>query len=153
MASKMCRRSPDRIEDPTGVGDAFRGGFMKGSPWARPTCARGRRGATYALSILVALHAARGTSSSAYEHFDAITAALSPGLNEALRLLRAPDAVCSGSARRSPRPDRPQRLRQTTLFECIGGVLPFDQAESPARGAFNLPPNASRRGPRRRSWL
>ncbi len=36
-ASRMCRRStPDRIADPTGVGDAFRGGFMKGLAMGAP---------------------------------------------------------------------------------------------------------------------
>ena len=38
---------PDRIEDPTGVGDAFRGGFMKGlamgAPYRRLRAARQRR--------------------------------------------------------------------------------------------------------------
>jgi len=46
---------PDRIEDPTGVGDAFRGGFMKGLASGRdyPTCARfGSVAATYALEHL-----------------------------------------------------------------------------------------------------
>jgi adenosine kinase len=47
--------SPDRIEDPTGVGDAFRGGFMKGLAAGLPyeTCARfGSVAATYALEHL-----------------------------------------------------------------------------------------------------
>jgi adenosine kinase len=47
--------SPDRIEDPTGVGDAFRGGFMKGLAAGRPyeICARfGSVAATYALEHL-----------------------------------------------------------------------------------------------------
>jgi adenosine kinase len=46
---------PDRIEDPTGVGDAFRGGFMKGLAAALPypTCAKlGSVAATYALEHL-----------------------------------------------------------------------------------------------------
>jgi len=46
---------PERIEDPTGVGDAFRGGFMKGLATARDytTCARfGSVAATYALEHL-----------------------------------------------------------------------------------------------------
>ena len=47
--------SPDRIADPTGVGDAFRGGFMKGLATRLPyeTCARfGSVAATYALEHL-----------------------------------------------------------------------------------------------------
>ena len=47
--------SPDRIADPTGVGDAFRGGFMKGLATGLPyeTCARfGSVAATYALEHL-----------------------------------------------------------------------------------------------------
>lgn len=46
---------PDRIEDPTGVGDAFRGGFMKGLAVGAPydTCARvGSVAAAYALEHL-----------------------------------------------------------------------------------------------------
>jgi adenosine kinase len=46
---------PDRIEDPTGVGDAFRGGFMKGLAMGAPyaTCAKlGSVAATYALEHL-----------------------------------------------------------------------------------------------------
>jgi adenosine kinase len=46
---------PDRIEDPTGVGDAFRGGFMKGLAMGAsyPVCARlGSVAATYALEHL-----------------------------------------------------------------------------------------------------
>jgi adenosine kinase len=46
---------PARIEDPTGVGDAFRGGFMKGLADGAPfeTCARmGSVAATYALEHL-----------------------------------------------------------------------------------------------------
>jgi adenosine kinase len=46
---------PDRIEDPTGVGDAFRGGFMKGLAMEAPysTCAKlGSVAATYALEHL-----------------------------------------------------------------------------------------------------
>jgi adenosine kinase len=46
---------PDRIEDPTGVGDAFRGGFMKGLAVGAPykVCARiGSVAATYALEHL-----------------------------------------------------------------------------------------------------
>jgi adenosine kinase len=46
---------PDRIEDPTGVGDAFRGGFMKGLAMGASyeTCARiGSVAATYALEHL-----------------------------------------------------------------------------------------------------
>jgi adenosine kinase len=46
---------PHRIVDPTGVGDAFRGGFMKGlaSGHALPVCARiGSVAATYALEHL-----------------------------------------------------------------------------------------------------
>jgi adenosine kinase len=46
---------PDRIEDPTGVGDAFRGGFMKGLAAGQPypVCARyGSVAATYALEHL-----------------------------------------------------------------------------------------------------
>lgn len=53
---------PDRIEDPTGVGDAFRGGFMKGLAVGASyeTCARlGSVAATYALEHL-------GGSSHAY---------------------------------------------------------------------------------------
>ena len=47
--------SPDRVEDPTGVGDAFRGGFMKGLAASLPyeICARfGSVAATYALEHL-----------------------------------------------------------------------------------------------------
>ena len=47
--------TPDRIADPTGVGDAFRGGFMKGLAMGAPysTCARlGSVAATYALEHL-----------------------------------------------------------------------------------------------------
>jgi adenosine kinase len=47
--------SPDRIEDPTGVGDAFRGGFMKGlaDGATYEVCARmGSVAATYALEHL-----------------------------------------------------------------------------------------------------
>jgi adenosine kinase len=47
--------TPDRIEDPTGVGDAFRGGFMKGlaAGFDYATCARiGSVAATYALEHL-----------------------------------------------------------------------------------------------------
>jgi adenosine kinase len=46
---------PDRLEDPTGVGDAFRGGFMKGLAMGAPypVCARlGSVAATYALEHL-----------------------------------------------------------------------------------------------------
>jgi adenosine kinase len=46
---------PDRIEDPTGVGDAFRGGFIKGLAVGLPyaTCAKlGSVAATYALEHL-----------------------------------------------------------------------------------------------------
>jgi adenosine kinase len=46
---------PDRIEDPTGVGDAFRGGFVKGLMLGRPypVCAQiGSVAATYALEHL-----------------------------------------------------------------------------------------------------
>jgi len=46
---------PHRIEDPTGVGDAFRGGFMKGLALeaSLETCARmGSVAATYALEHL-----------------------------------------------------------------------------------------------------
>lgn len=53
---------PDRIEDPTGVGDAFRGGFMKGLAIGASyeVCARiGSVAATYALEYL-------GGSSHAY---------------------------------------------------------------------------------------
>ena len=71
--------SPDRIEDPTGVGDAFRGGFMKGLAIGASyeVCARiGSVAATYALEHL-------GGSSHAYskeefiaryeKHFGAMT--------------------------------------------------------------------------------
>lgn len=47
--------TPDRIEDPTGVGDAFRGGFMKGLAMGASyeVCARlGSVAATYALEHL-----------------------------------------------------------------------------------------------------
>ena len=47
--------TPDRIEDPTGVGDAFRGGFMKGLAMGAPyrVCAQlGSVAATYALEHL-----------------------------------------------------------------------------------------------------
>jgi adenosine kinase len=46
---------PDRLEDPTGVGDAFRGGFMKGLAMGAPysMCAKlGSVAATYALEHL-----------------------------------------------------------------------------------------------------
>jgi adenosine kinase len=46
---------PTRIEDPTGVGDAFRGGFMKGLAVGASyeVCARmGSVAATYALEYL-----------------------------------------------------------------------------------------------------
>jgi adenosine kinase len=46
---------PERIEDPTGVGDAFRGGFMKGLAIGAPldVCAKiGSVAATYALEHL-----------------------------------------------------------------------------------------------------
>jgi adenosine kinase len=46
---------PHRIEDPTGVGDAFRGGFMKGLAMGAPytVCAQiGSVAATYALEHL-----------------------------------------------------------------------------------------------------
>jgi adenosine kinase len=46
---------PDRIEDPTGVGDAFRGGFMTGLAKGAPfkVCAQiGSVAATYALEHL-----------------------------------------------------------------------------------------------------
>jgi len=69
---------PDRIEDPTGVGDAFRGGFMKGLATGAPyrVCAQiGSVAATYALEHL-------GGTSHAYtwdqfkrryeEHFGAL---------------------------------------------------------------------------------
>ena len=47
--------TPDRIEDPTGVGDAFRGGFMKGLAMGATyrVCAQlGSVAATYALEHL-----------------------------------------------------------------------------------------------------
>src|SRR5688500_7027298 len=47
--------APDRIADPTGVGDAFRGGFMKGLAMGAPYAVCGRLGsvaATYALEHL-----------------------------------------------------------------------------------------------------
>jgi adenosine kinase len=47
--------APDRIEDPTGVGDAFRGGFMKGLAIgaSHEVCARfGSVAAAYALEHL-----------------------------------------------------------------------------------------------------
>ena len=47
--------TPDRIADPTGVGDAFRGGFMKGLAMGAPysTCAKlGSVAATYCLEHL-----------------------------------------------------------------------------------------------------
>ena len=47
--------TPHRIVDPTGVGDAYRGGFMKGMAMGRPydVCARlGSVAATYALEHL-----------------------------------------------------------------------------------------------------
>ena len=47
--------TPDRIADPTGVGDAFRGGFMKGLAMGAPYSVCGRLGsvaATYALEHL-----------------------------------------------------------------------------------------------------
>ena len=72
---------PQRIVDPTGVGDAFRGGFMKGLVAGAdiPTCGRlGSVAATYALEHL-------GGSSHAYT-FDEFAAryeqhfgALDPG--------------------------------------------------------------------------
>ena len=60
---------PDRIEDPTGVGDAFRGGFMKGLAMGASyeVCARlGSVAATYVLEHL-------GGSSHAYS-WDEFTA-------------------------------------------------------------------------------
>ena len=70
---------PHRIVDPTGVGDAFRGGFLKGHGDRRPyeVCARlGSVAATYALEHL-------GGQSHAYtwaefkaryeQHFGALT--------------------------------------------------------------------------------
>lgn len=67
---------PDRIEDPTGVGDAFRGGFLKGiaAGWPIDICGRvGSLAATYVLEH-------RGTQSHRYtrqafverfhQHFD-----------------------------------------------------------------------------------
>jgi adenosine kinase len=53
--SAVAAVSPHRIVDPTGVGDAFRGGFMKGMARGAPleTCARlGSVAATYALEHL-----------------------------------------------------------------------------------------------------
>ena len=61
--------APQRIVDPTGVGDAFRGGFMKGmiSGFDAETCGRlGSVAATYALEHL-------GGSSHAYS-FDEFAA-------------------------------------------------------------------------------
>jgi adenosine kinase len=58
--------APDRIEEPTGVGDAFRGGFMKGlaTGASYETCARiGSVAATYALEHL-------GGMSHAYSRTD-----------------------------------------------------------------------------------
>lgn len=58
--------TPDRIEDPTGVGDAYRGGFMKGLAIGASyeTCARiGSVAATYALEHL-------GGTSHAYSWAD-----------------------------------------------------------------------------------
>jgi adenosine kinase len=57
---------PDRIEDPTGVGDAFRGGFMKGLAIGASyeVCARfGSVAATYALEHLGGTYHAHWTSS------------------------------------------------------------------------------------------
>ncbi len=54
-ASTFRPSPPDRIEDPTGVGDAFRGGFMKGLAIGASyeVCARiGSVAATYALEHL-----------------------------------------------------------------------------------------------------
>lgn len=54
-AEDVAAVPPDRIEDPTGVGDAFRGGFMKGLAMGAPygVCARlGSVAATYALEHL-----------------------------------------------------------------------------------------------------
>ena len=53
--SEIAAVPPHRIVDPTGVGDAFRGGFMKGVAGGAPydTCARlGSVAATYALEHL-----------------------------------------------------------------------------------------------------
>ena len=69
--------TPDRIEDPTGVGDAFRGGFMKGLAMGVPfpVCAQlGSVAATYALEHL-------GGTSHAYtwnEFIGALRTALWP---------------------------------------------------------------------------
>jgi adenosine kinase len=76
---------PDRIEDPTGVGDAFRGGFMKGLAVSAPyeVCARlGSVAATYALEHL-------GGTSHAYtmkefagryeKHFGPLHEVVTPG--------------------------------------------------------------------------
>ena len=70
---------PDRIEDPTGVGDAFRGGFMKGLATGRDytTCARfGSVAATYALEHLGGTYHAYtwGEFAARYEkHFGPLT--------------------------------------------------------------------------------
>jgi adenosine kinase len=71
---------PDRIEDPTGVGDAFRGGFMKGlaAGLDYTTCARfGSVAATYALEHLGGTYHAYtwGEFAARYEkHFGPLTA-------------------------------------------------------------------------------
>jgi adenosine kinase len=78
-STEVAAVTPHRIVDPTGVGDAFRGGFLKGMAEKAPyeVCARlGSVAATYALEHL-------GGQSHAYswqefrsryeEHFGALT--------------------------------------------------------------------------------
>jgi adenosine kinase len=71
--------APHRIVDPTGVGDAYRGGFMKGMALDVPyeTCARmGSVAATYALEHLGGLsHAYTWDEFKRryHEHFGALT--------------------------------------------------------------------------------
>jgi adenosine kinase len=76
---------PDRIEDPTGVGDAFRGGFMKGLAAGAPyeACARmGAVAAAYALEHVGGLGHAYTWAEFAtrYErHFGPLEIARGPG--------------------------------------------------------------------------
>jgi hypothetical protein len=128
---------PDRIEDPTGVGDAFRGGFMKGLATGAPyrVCAQlGSVAATYALEHL-------GGTSHAYtwdqfkRRYENTSAhceawALLPLVvlernsysgrrdpdcrpDQALRIDPRPRSrVVRGQARRNPGAHRPQWLRK-----------------------------------------
>ena len=89
--------APARIEDPTGVGDAFRGGFMKGLATGAPyeVCARlGSVAATYALEYL-------GGTSHSYT-VDGVRGPLRKALRAARRVLRRAKRADAYS-RRGPR--------------------------------------------------